>query len=76
MKAGRAAAVVTNPINKEALYGAGFRHPGHTEYLGELAARLYGAADVTSVMMLASREVRVARSTSSSSSGMLIGLAR
>src|SRR5207245_1174493 len=31
-RAGRAAAVVTNPINKEALYRAGFRHPGHTEY--------------------------------------------
>jgi 4-hydroxythreonine-4-phosphate dehydrogenase len=59
VKAGRAAAVVTNPINKEALYGAGFRHPGHTEYLGELAARLYGATDVTPVMMLASRELRV-----------------
>jgi 4-hydroxythreonine-4-phosphate dehydrogenase len=59
VKAGRAAALVTNPINKEALYGAGFRHPGHTEYLGELAARLYGATDVTPVMMLASRELRV-----------------
>ena len=35
--AGRAAAIVTNPINKDALYRAGFRHPGHTEYLAELA---------------------------------------
>ncbi len=43
VKAGRAAAVVTNPINMEALYGAGFRHPGHTEYLGELAGQLYRA---------------------------------
>ena len=32
VRAGRAAAVVTNPINKDALYRAGFRHPGHTEY--------------------------------------------
>jgi 4-hydroxythreonine-4-phosphate dehydrogenase len=36
--AGRASAVVTNPIAKNVLYRAGFRHPGHTEYLAELAA--------------------------------------
>src|SRR3984957_7917092 len=35
---GRASAVVTNPIAKSVLYRAGFRHPGHTEYLAELAA--------------------------------------
>jgi len=34
---GRAAAIVTNPIHKESLYRAGFRHPGHTEYLAEFA---------------------------------------
>ena len=34
---GRASAVVTNPIAKNVLYRAGFRHPGHTEYLAELA---------------------------------------
>src|SRR5690606_1544525 len=34
--AGDAAGVVTNPIHKESLYAAGFRHPGHTEYLAEL----------------------------------------
>ncbi|HEX3536166.1 MAG TPA: 4-hydroxythreonine-4-phosphate dehydrogenase PdxA [Stellaceae bacterium] len=53
-RAGRAAAVVTNPINKEALYRAGFRHPGHTEYLAELAGVREGA-----VMMLACPELRV-----------------
>jgi 4-hydroxythreonine-4-phosphate dehydrogenase len=37
--AGRASAVVTNPIAKSVLYRAGFRHPGHTEFLAELAAR-------------------------------------
>jgi 4-hydroxythreonine-4-phosphate dehydrogenase len=37
--AGRASAVVTNPISKSVLYRAGFRHPGHTEFLAELAAR-------------------------------------
>ena len=35
---GRAAAIVTNPIAKSVLYRAGFRHPGHTEFLAELAA--------------------------------------
>jgi len=53
-QAGRAAAVVTNPINKEALYRAGFHHPGHTEYLAELAGVKNGA-----VMMLACPELRV-----------------
>src|SRR5665213_3079951 len=37
--AGRASAVVTNPIAKSVLYRAGFRHPGHTEFLAELAAQ-------------------------------------
>ena len=35
---GRAAAVVTNPIAKNVLYRAGFNHPGHTEFLAELAS--------------------------------------
>src|SRR5215468_1276360 len=38
VKAGRASAVVTNPIAKSVLYRAGFKHPGHTEFLAELAA--------------------------------------
>ncbi len=38
VRAGRASAVVTNPIAKSVLYRAGFKHPGHTEYLAELAA--------------------------------------
>jgi 4-hydroxythreonine-4-phosphate dehydrogenase len=54
VQAGRAAAVVTNPINKDALYRAGFRHPGHTEYLAELAG-----GGLKSVMMLASPQLRV-----------------
>jgi 4-hydroxythreonine-4-phosphate dehydrogenase len=36
--AGRASAVVTNPIAKSVLYRAGFKHPGHTEFLAELAS--------------------------------------
>jgi 4-hydroxythreonine-4-phosphate dehydrogenase len=35
--------VVTNPIAKNVLYRAGFRHPGHTEFLAELAAGNGGA---------------------------------
>ena len=54
VQAGRAAALVTNPINKDALYRAGFRHPGHTEFLAELA----GIAD-DPVMMLAGPQLRV-----------------
>lgn len=55
---GRAAGVVTNPINKKALYDAGFTHPGHTEYLGELARRA-GAQDATPVMLLAGPDLLV-----------------
>ncbi len=40
VRTGEAAAVVTNPIAKKTLYDAGFKHPGHTEYLGELAGGL------------------------------------
>jgi 4-hydroxythreonine-4-phosphate dehydrogenase len=39
VSAGRASAVVTNPLAKSVLYRAGFRHPGHTEFLAELATR-------------------------------------
>lgn len=35
-RAGRAAAIVTNPIAKKSLYDHGFSHPGHTEYLSHL----------------------------------------
>jgi 4-hydroxythreonine-4-phosphate dehydrogenase len=38
VSAGHARAVVTNPIAKSVLYRAGFRHPGHTEFLAELGA--------------------------------------
>lgn len=48
--AGRAAAVVTNPIAKSVLYRAGFEHPGHTEFLAELAA--VGGRRPQPVMML------------------------
>jgi 4-hydroxythreonine-4-phosphate dehydrogenase len=58
-----AAAVVTNPIAKEVLYGAGFPHPGHTEFLGELAARYFPGATSRPVMMLWSPELAVVPAT-------------
>src|ERR1700731_618766 len=48
--AGRASAVVTNPIAKSVLYRAGFPHPGHTEFLAELAG--HGGPSPHPVMML------------------------
>jgi 4-hydroxythreonine-4-phosphate dehydrogenase len=47
--------VVTNPINKKALYNAGFRFPGHTEFLAALA----GGGDTRPVMMLVCPVLRV-----------------
>ncbi len=55
---GAAGAVVTNPIAKDVLYRAGFAHPGHTEFLGELAKRHTGRAALP-VMMLWSEELAV-----------------
>jgi 4-hydroxythreonine-4-phosphate dehydrogenase len=48
--AGKASAIVTNPIAKNVLYRAGFHHPGHTEFLAELAAN--GGLAPQPVMML------------------------
>ncbi len=57
VREGRAAAVVTAPIQKATLYAAGFSHPGHTEFLGELAARLWPGEPAEPVMMLAGPEL-------------------
>jgi 4-hydroxythreonine-4-phosphate dehydrogenase len=57
VRAGRASAVVTNPIAKSVLYRAGFRHPGHTEFLAELAAN--GGQAPQPVMMLWSSTLAV-----------------
>ncbi len=54
--AGKAAALVTNPIQKEALYSAGFKHQGHTDYLSALA-RKHGHA-TQEVMMLVAADLR------------------
>ena len=53
--------LVTAPIHKSALYSAGFRHPGHTEFLASLCATP-GAA-LLPVMMLAAEELRVVPAT-------------
>ncbi|BAV52022.1 4-hydroxythreonine-4-phosphate dehydrogenase [Mesorhizobium sp. 113-1-2] len=55
--AGDAAAVVTCPIAKKPLYDAGFRFPGHTEYLAHLAAR-HSGVEAMPVMMLAGPDLR------------------
>lgn len=56
---GRARALVTCPIAKSVLYAAGFRHPGHTEYLAHLAARHWPGQGYHPVMMLACEQLRV-----------------
>ena len=53
---GEAGGIVTNPIQKEALYGAGFRHQGHTDYLAHLSAR--HGQPVQEVMMLVAEDLR------------------
>jgi 4-hydroxythreonine-4-phosphate dehydrogenase len=53
VRSSRAGGLVTNPIQKETLYAAGFAYPGHTEYLGFLAKVKHP------VMMLAGPELRV-----------------
>ncbi len=54
---GKAAAVVTCPIAKKPLYDAGFRFPGHTEYLAHLAFRHTGVEAIP-VMLLAGPDLR------------------
>lgn len=56
---GTASAVVTNPIAKSVLYDAGFKHPGHTEFLAALAAERRPGTCFRSVMLLADPALRV-----------------
>ncbi len=51
LRRGEAAALVTAPIHKAVLTGAGFGFPGHTEYLASLTG------EKEAVMMLASRHL-------------------
>jgi 4-hydroxythreonine-4-phosphate dehydrogenase len=54
VQAGRASGIVTNPIQKHVLVKAGFKYPGHTEFLAELAG-----PGTQPVMMLACPGLRV-----------------
>jgi 4-hydroxythreonine-4-phosphate dehydrogenase len=56
--AGSASAVVTNPIAKSVVYKAGFKDPGHTEYLARLSFEATGDP-AWPVMMLWAPEVAV-----------------
>jgi len=49
---GEARAIVTAPLHKEAMHLAGYRHPGHTEILGELCGK-------KATMLLSSPRLRV-----------------
>jgi len=62
VRTGQAAGLVTNPINKALLYGAGFRHPGHTEFVAELC-RPEDGEPLRPVMMLTGGGLRVALAT-------------
>ncbi len=55
---GKAAGLVTAPIQKAALYEAGFTSPGHTEFLAELCKKRTSAAEMP-VMMLVADGLRV-----------------
>ncbi len=55
---GEAGGVVTAPIAKAPLYAAGFRFPGHTEFIAELTADLPFRGTRGPVMMLTARDLR------------------
>lgn len=55
---GEASGVVTAPIAKAPLYAAGFRFPGHTEFIAELTADVPFGGTRGPVMMLTARDLR------------------
>lgn len=56
---GKCRALITNAIAKNVLYDAGFKHPGHTEFLEHLANEASPQQNYKSVMMLACSQLRV-----------------
>lgn len=60
---GEADALITAPISKSVLKSAGFPHPGHTEYIGELTAGTPWMGERGPVMMLAAADLRVSLAT-------------
>ncbi|MET1415124.1 4-hydroxythreonine-4-phosphate dehydrogenase PdxA [Roseibium sp. HPY-6] len=59
VKDGIASSLVTNPINKAALYKTGFSFPGHTEFLGALAAQHWPDKPAKPIMMIAGPDLMV-----------------
>lgn len=55
---GRASGLVTAPIAKAPLYAAGFRFPGHTEFIADLTADAAFDGERGPVMMLTARDLR------------------
>ena len=51
----RASSIVTTPINKHVLYQAGFKFPGHTEFLAQLAVEKWKIETSHAFMMLVSQ---------------------
>lgn len=60
---GEARGVVTNPISKHVLYQAGFKHPGHTEFLGTLTQGHLAPYTRGPVMMLSGGGLSVGLAT-------------
>ena len=56
--AGDVCGVVTAPISKAVLYKAGFKFPGHTEFLAELTAQAPQVGARGPVMMLVAKNLR------------------
>ncbi|MET0181666.1 MAG: 4-hydroxythreonine-4-phosphate dehydrogenase PdxA [Caulobacterales bacterium] len=60
---GAASGLVTLPIAKATLYAAGFRFPGHTEFIGELTKHIAWPHARGPVMLLANAALKVALAT-------------
>lgn len=60
---GQADGIVTNPIAKNILYEAGFKFPGHTEFLGHLGQGHGLPYAAGPVMMLTAQDLRVGLAT-------------
>jgi 4-hydroxythreonine-4-phosphate dehydrogenase len=57
---GAVSGVVTAPIAKSTLYDAGFKFPGHTEFIGELTSAATPQTDARGpIMMLTAQDLRV-----------------
>lgn len=60
-RSGKIGGLVTNPINKALLYGEGFAHPGHTEFIAALCSA--DGQALRPVMLLAGGGLKVALAT-------------